>query len=165
MTEIVSVAPGSVHVAAARSLFTDYRVFLQSIARTHWFDFARFDEEIATLPAPYACSGGEVLLALVEECPAACISYRLAEKEPGSTCEIKRLFVAATRRKQGLARALVAECVLRAAARGFTRAILDTDIDSMPAAYATYRSLGFTEYTPLGAPHPPYLRFLERSLN
>jgi len=165
MTEIVSVAPGSVHVAAARQLFTDYRVFLESIARTHWFDFDRYDEEIAALPAPYTAGGGELLLALVDESPAACIAYRRAPHEPGTTCEFKRLFVALSHRKQGLAGALVADCLRRTAARGFTRAVLDTDIDSMPAAYAIYRHLGFTEYTLPGGPYPPYLRFLERSLN
>ena len=163
MHEIQSVAPGSPLVAPARELFAAYRDFLETIASTHCFDFPRYLEEIATLPVPYTGANGELLLALADASPAGCIAYRHAAGEPDTTCEIKRLFIAPAYRKQGIAQALITEAMHRAQARGYTRAILDTDIVSMPAAHATYVALGFTEYTPPGT-HAPSLRFLERSL-
>jgi GNAT superfamily N-acetyltransferase len=163
MLEILSVAPGSPLVDPARHLFAAYRDFLETIASTHCFDFPRYLEEIAMLPAPYTAANGELLLALADTVPAGCIAFRHAAREPATTCEIKRLFVTPAYRKQGIAHNLIAEAMRRAHARGYTRAILDTDIVSMPAAHATYRALGFTEYTPPGT-HAPTLRFLERSL-
>jgi GNAT superfamily N-acetyltransferase len=162
MLRILSVAPGSPLVDPARQLFAAYRDFLETIASTHCFDFPGYLEEIATLPAPYTEANGELLLAFAHATPAGCIAYRHAAREPDITCEIKRLFITPDHRKQGIAHALIAEAMRRAQARGYTRAILDTDIVSMPAAHATYLALGFTEYTPPGT-HAPTLRFLERS--
>jgi GNAT superfamily N-acetyltransferase len=163
MLAIQSVAPGSPLVDQARQLFAAYRDFLETIASTHCFNFASYLEEIATLPAPYTGANGELLLAFADTASAGCIAYRHAAHEPASTCEIKRLYVTPSHRKQGIAHTLIAEALRRAHTRGYTRAILDTDIVSMPAAHATYVALGFTEYTPPGT-HAPTLRFLERSL-
>jgi GNAT superfamily N-acetyltransferase len=163
MLEILSVAPASPLVDPARQLFAAYRDFLETVASTHCFNFPRYLEEIATLPAPYTAANGELLLAVVEANPAGCIAYRHAVGEPAATCEIKRLFVMPAHRKQGIAHALITEAMDRAHAHGYTRAILDTDIVSMPAAHATYVALGFTEYTQPGT-HAPTLRFLERGL-
>jgi len=163
MLQIHSVQPNSPEVEPARALFAHYRDFLETIASTHCFDFARYTEEIATLPAAYTGLNGELLLALSNDTAVACTAFRGVLTEPPTTCEIKRLFVLPEYRGQGIARTLIAEALKRASSRGFTRAILDTDIVSMPAAYATYRTFGFTEYTPTGS-HPPSLRFLERAI-
>jgi GNAT superfamily N-acetyltransferase len=160
MADIRSVLPGSPLSGAARALFSEYRDFLETIASTHCFNFSRYAQEIADLPGWYTDHHGELLLALVEEEPAGCIAFRAVEQQ---TCEIKRLFIAPAFRRQGLARALVAETLDRARQRGFRRAILDTDIVSMAAAYTTYVGFGFREYTPPGT-HAPSLRFLEREL-
>ena len=163
MPEIQTVQPGTPLVAAARDLFTHYRDFLETIASTHCFNFTRYQQEIAALPNWYTEANGELLIALVNNEPAACIAFRTAPNESATTCEIKRLFVLPGFRGQGLARALITETLTRAVAHSFTHAILDTDIVSMPAAYTTYLSFGFTEYTPPGT-HAPTLRFLERAL-
>jgi GNAT superfamily N-acetyltransferase len=166
MLRILSVAPGSPLVDPARQLFAAYRDFLETIASTHCFDFPGYLEEIATLPAPYTEANGELLLAFTGTTPAGCTAFRRASvphaQATATTCEIKRLFIVPEHRKGGIAHALIAEAMRRAQARGYTRAILDTDIVSMPAAHATYLALGFTEYTPPGT-HAPTLRFLERS--
>ena len=164
MLEITNVALDSPLVPAARALFAGYRDFLETVESTHSFNFARYLEETATLPVAYTEANGELLLASVDAAPAGCIAYRRAAAELATTCEIKRLFIKPEHRKQGIARALIAEAMCRAQARGYTRAILDTDVVSMPAAYATYLALGFTEYTPPGK-HAPSLRFLERHLS
>jgi len=163
MLQIHSVRPHSADATHARTLFTHYGDFLKTIESAHSFDFPRFAEEIATLPAPYTDRNGELLLASLSQAPVACIAFRHAAPEPLTTCEIKRLFVLPTHRGQGIARALIAEALTHAHARHYTRAILDTDLASMPAAYATYLTLGFTEYAPPGT-HPPSLRFLELEL-
>ncbi len=163
MVEILSVQPGSPLVAAGRELFAAYREFLETIASTHCFDFPRYAEEMATLPAAYTDARGELLIALAEGQAAGCIAYRHAAGELDTTCEIKRLFIAPGYRRQGLGRALILEAMRSAGARGFTRAILDTDVVSMPAAYGAYLAIGFSEYNPPGS-HAPSLRFLERSL-
>jgi carbonic anhydrase len=164
MAQITSVEAGSGLVDAARALFATYREFLETIESTHCFNFARYAQEIAALPECYTGENGELLLAFVDESPAGCIAFRAAPKEPATTCEIKRLFVLPEFRGKGIARALIGETLKRAVAHGFERAILDTDVVSMPAAYATYLSFGFREYTPDFGPNPPSLRYLERSL-
>ena len=130
----------------ARGLLRAYGQFLLDTGScsTH---IPRLEQEIATLPTAYTARGGELLLVLVDEEPAACIAYRSAvEDTSGNSCEIKRLFVLPAFRGHGLARRLVAETLGFAASRGFTRAILDTDAATMPAAMALYRSLGFRRY-------------------
>lgn len=127
----------------ARALFRLYYDFLVS-TKSCGAHLPRLDDEIATLPTPYTSNGGEVLLALVDNHPAACIAYR-ATDDP-RTCDIKRLFVHPTYRGQSVSRVLIAEALAQAKARNFTRAILDTDTSTMPAAHALYLALGFKEY-------------------
>ncbi len=161
--KIIKVAAGTKLVDEARTLFAHYRDFLQTIESTHCFNFERYGQEIAELPAWYTHANGDVLLAFANDLPAGCIAFRAVPKPVENTCEIKRLFVLPEFRGRGLARALVQSCLRLAPERGFTKAILDTDIVSMPAALAMYRSMGFTESTPHGV-HAPSLRFLERPL-
>ncbi len=164
MLEIVSVEPDTPRVEEARALFAAYREFLETIESTHCFDFPRYQQEIAALPLPYTGAGGELLLACVDGTPAGCIAYRTATNEPPGTCEIKRLYVQPAFRAHGIANTLIADALQRAAPNGFKRAVLDTDIVSMPSAYAAYIRAGFTEYPPPHRPNPPSLRFLEREL-
>ena len=145
--------------AAAQSIFREYALFLRATQSCGTFNFPRFDEEIAALPSPYSDRHGEVLLASIDDVPAACIAYR-ATLDHSATCEIKRLCVHPRFRGRGLARTLVAEAISRATARGFTHAILDTDVINMPAAHALYLSFGFREY----GSREGNIAFFERSL-
>ena len=142
----------------ARALFRQYSDFLRAKLACGTFNFAKFDEEIAALPAPYTALNGEVLLALSDDVPAAVISYR-ATLAP-QTCEIKRLYVHPDYRGKRLSRTLVTLVLDRARTRNFTQAILDTDTINMPEAHALYLSLGFIEYTR----DEHHLAFLERAL-
>ncbi len=150
MLSIVTIpSPGDPLADHARSLFRHYGDFLRATQSCGTFNFLRYDQETATLPAFYSDHNGEVLLAidsaLDDATPAACIVYRDTAANP-RTCEIKRLFVHPDYRGRGLARTLVAEAIARASARGYTHAILDTDIVNMPSALALYHSFGFREY-------------------
>lgn len=128
----------------ARALFRQYRDFLRDRLACGTFDFAKFDGEIAALPAPYTALNGEVLVAFIDQVPAAVIAYRATEVQ--NTCDIKRLYVHPNFRSRGLSRDLVSDVLARATARNFTRAILDTDTINMPEAHTLYLALGFKEY-------------------
>ena len=149
MPRIESVATESSPLGdQARELFRLYYEFLQS-TQSCGSHPPKLDDEIATLPTAYTTQNGEVLLALVENIAAACMAYRAVvpgNQDDPQTCDIKRLFVHPNFRGHGLSRILVAEVITRAKARNFTRAILDTDTKTMPAAHALYLALGFREY-------------------
>jgi len=138
----VSTGPGNILAEEARTLFREYRLFLEDThsCASH---IPTLHGEIAELPAPYADFGGNVLLARVDGEAAGCIAYRAAA---GDACEIKRLFVRPRFRGLGLARQLVVAAMGQAQARGYRRAILDTDAETMPAALSLYLSLGFRPY-------------------
>ena len=63
---------------AAKALMTEYGDFLRLTQSCGFFNFAKYQEEIATLPAPYTHHNGDVLLAYVDGTPTACIAYREA---------------------------------------------------------------------------------------
>lgn len=133
---------------SARDLFRKYYEFLLA-TRSCGAHLPRLDEEIATLPTAYTSNNGEVLIATVDDQPAAAVAYRAVASDPQNephTCDIKRLFVHPDYRGLGLSRTLVTEVLSRARARSFTRAILDTDTTTMAAAHALYVALGFEEY-------------------
>jgi ribosomal protein S18 acetylase RimI-like enzyme len=140
----------------AKALVLEYAAFLRVANACGTPDFVKFEEEIAALPEPYAGRGGEVLLLRVDGVAAGCIAYRAI----ADGCEIKRLYVAPAFRSRGLARKLVVEAMARAAARGYTRAELDTDLGNMAEAYRLYLSLGFREFKERAGD----LAFLERTL-
>ena len=143
MTTIVAV--GEELVEAARALFGQYRGFLQATGScgSH---IPKLEREIAELPANYSQFGGDVLVAVVDGAVVGCVAYRAAGED--GTCEIKRLFVREQFRGLGVARQMVVAALERAKARGYERAILDTDAKTMAGALALYRSLGFRPYMP-----------------
>jgi GNAT superfamily N-acetyltransferase len=146
MLRIETVQPTSppAIIDHARDLFCLYYEFLVS-TQSCGAHLPKLDDEIATLPTAYTSQNGEVMLAFVDDKPAACIAYRATPDDP-ATADIKRLFVHPDFRGHSLSRALVAEAMTRARARNYTRAILDTDTTTMQAAHALYLALGFTEY-------------------
>jgi GNAT superfamily N-acetyltransferase len=129
-------------VLAARAMFGEYENWLRT-TKSCGSNYPVLDDEIISMPAAYADRAGEVLLALINNEPAACIAWR-STAEPGSF-EIKRLFVRPAFRGQGLARMLILEAMRRI---GPCRIVLDTDTSTMPGAHALYLSLGFREYRP-----------------
>ncbi len=131
----------------ARTLFQAYGDFLRATQACGTFDFTRYAEETRDLPKKYKERNGEVLLALSDEAPAACLAYwAFPADATGTTCEIKRLFVSPAHRNLGLARMLIAEAITRATEGGFSRIVLDTDVVNMPGALHLYASFGFVEY-------------------
>ena len=130
-------------VALVRELFAEYaRIVDQPCC------FVDFERELATLPGDY-----QLFLA---EGAAGCVALRYLDRD---TAEMKRLYVRATRRGQGLGRALAEAAIAAARKAGRTRIVLDT-LPKMREAQALYRTLAFQPIAPyLKNPTPGALCF------
>jgi DNA-binding MarR family transcriptional regulator/N-acetylglutamate synthase-like GNAT family acetyltransferase len=95
------------------------------------------DPDAADMIAPR----GAFLVASVDGLPLGCVGLK---GTAGGYAEIKRLWVAASARRLGLARALMAAAERRAAELGVARLRLDTN-SALPEAAALYRKTGWRE--------------------
>ncbi|HEY6327149.1 MAG TPA: GNAT family N-acetyltransferase [Candidatus Cybelea sp.] len=77
---------------------------------------------------------------------------------------IVRLFVQPESRGAGAARALVLRALEFLEGNGYSRVVLDTDKEQLPAAYRLYGSLGFTECGPYTTVSYPSPTFMEREI-
>ena len=136
-------ATGAAQVATVRELFAEYARLVDEPCC-----FADFERELASLP-------GEYRLFLADDA-AGCVALRLLAPD---TAEMKRLYVRASHRGQGVGRALAAEAIATARQAGCTRIVLDT-LPKMREAQALYGSLGFKPIEPyLSDPTPGALCF------
>ena len=119
-----------------------FREYIASL--TEDISFQNPDNELATLPGKYARPGGVVLIARDGAEAAGAIAYRMFE--PG-VAEMKRLYVRPAYRGRSLGRELANELIDDARARGYRTIMLDT-LESMSAARALYRDLGFAPVEP-----------------
>ncbi|MDB4889454.1 MAG: acetyltransferase [Gemmatimonadetes bacterium] len=92
------------------------------------------------MPGPYAPPRGGIWLAIANEDAVGCVALRPLSAR---VAEVKRMFVDAAWRGQGVGRSLLATLIEGAQARGYETLRLGTLAD-MDAAQALYRSLGFT---------------------
>ncbi|MCP4327788.1 MAG: GNAT family N-acetyltransferase [Alphaproteobacteria bacterium] len=130
----ICTARTGTEISEIRSLFLEYAESLN-------FDlcFQGFDEEVATLPGRYAAPDGELFLATVDRAYAGCIGARPIGD---GICEMKRLYVRPAYRGVGLGRILACRIIDWARRAGYQAMRLDT-VDTMVAAKALYRDLGF----------------------
>lgn len=122
---------------AARRLF---RAYVESLDFD--LDFQDFEDEMASLPGPYAAPDGTILLAEVNGEPVGVVAVQPLDDE--DACEMKRLYVMPECRNQGIGRALASAIVEKARELGYDVMRLDT-VASMTAARRLYQSLGFEE--------------------
>ena len=139
------------------------RLLFQEYADGLGFDlcFQHFEEELAALPGCYALPGGGVWLAWMEGMPAGCVALR--SLEGNGLCEMKRLYVRPAYAGQGLGRALAEAAVAGARERGYRAVRLDT-LESMTAANALYKKLGFVPIAPYCANPLPGALYYELGL-
>jgi ribosomal protein S18 acetylase RimI-like enzyme len=124
------------HWAVARRLVEDYAASLGID-----LSFQDFQHEIASLRVEYGPPGGTFLLADHDDSFVGCGAFRRLTHD---TCEMKRLYVAASGRARGIGRALAVQLIADARACGYVAMRLDT-LPTMTAARHMYAALGFRE--------------------
>src|SRR5262249_2218447 len=127
------------YVGVVRELFSEY-------ARALNVDlcFQNFEQELAELPGRYAPPTGVLLLARQDGQISGCVGVRQLSKR---ICEMKRLYVRPTFRRNGTGRLLAATVIEMARKFGYHRMRLDT-LASMNEAISLYSSLGFHRIEP-----------------
>jgi len=140
----------------ARQLFREYEAWLEiSLC------FQNFEAELAALPGDYSEPEGRLLLAYYQGGLAGCIALR---KIGEGLCEMKRLYLRAQFRGQGLGKALITTIVQVAKEIGYERMRLDTIPPKMNDAIGLYRSFGFKEIEPYRDNPVPGAMFMELQL-
>jgi ribosomal protein S18 acetylase RimI-like enzyme len=141
----------------ARELFREYQ---QGLGID--LCFQSFDRELETLPKMYGHPGGALFLATrsTDGETVGCVALRPLED---GICEMKRLYVRDAARGHGLGRRLVDALIAEARKIGYERMRLDT-LQTMTAARALYRSIGFEEIAPYNDHPIENSEFLELKL-
>lgn len=104
-------------------------------------------EPSGVLPANEPLAPGSVyLLVRVKGQPIGCAALRLIDEQ---TAEIRRMYVAPSARRQGIARALLLELERRAGEFGYKMLRLETG-NRQHEAVALYESYGFRRIPPYG---------------
>ena len=154
-TYTIRRATSDADIDAARALFEEYAASLD-------FElcFQDFQAELDALPGDYAPPTGDLLLAEVDGDIAGCVAVR--ELDEG-VCEMKRLYVRPAFRRSGVGRALAARIVERGRDLGYNIMRLDT-VETMHAARALYRDLGFRETDAYYHNPLPDVVYMEREL-
>jgi putative acetyltransferase len=133
MVTIIEARSGEL-IEEARRLFEEY-------AAGTGIDlcFQNFGEELRNLPGKYGPPEGRLLLAQVGDMTVGCVALRKCAE---GISEMKRLYVRAAFRGQGVGRLLATEVIAHARQIGYRSMRLDT-LASMKAAIALYEELGF----------------------
>ena len=149
MTETcqISVARWPEDIEAARLLLGQYARYLEaSPVAAAGFCFTGFAEEIRALPGKYGSGQADLLVARVHGGAAGCVAVTRRQLADGTRAvELKRLWVAADFRRQGVGRALVVSAIEWSRDARVHSVVLDTVQEAMAEATALYRSLGFEE--------------------
>jgi GNAT superfamily N-acetyltransferase len=112
-------------------------------------------DDTPTTPEQFAPPYGRFFLGYLDGEPAAIGGWRLRTEAgalglPGARpAEVKRMFVRASVRGRGLARAVLGQLESSARADGVDWLVLETG-DRQPEAVSLYRSAGYTEVTRFG---------------
>lgn len=124
---------------AARALFEEYAAQLKVD-----LCFQGFAAELEGLREMYGPPSGCLMLVRRKDTPVACGAVRALSRE---ACEMKRLYVRPGARGATLGRLIAERLVGKARSLGYTRMLLDTLVEMVPAQ-RLYRSMGFREVAP-----------------
>lgn len=157
----LTAAESAADIDAVRALFREYGSSTAFESAFHeYLAIQHFEDELASLPGPYAPPAGLLLLATYEGTPAGCVAFKRLED---GICEMKRLYVRPAFRAHGLGRALGESILAAAHDAGYHTMRLDT-LPSMRSAQALYASLGFREIAPYCKNPVEGAVFMERAL-
>ncbi|MEZ4774046.1 MAG: GNAT family N-acetyltransferase [Bacteroidia bacterium] len=140
-------------IAQIRELFAEYAVL-----RNHDAALGNFQYELTHLPGKYAPPSGCVLLATLDFQPAGCIAYQPVGE---GICEMKRMFVRPSFRRQGIGSKLIVTLQEYAVQQGYHTMRLDTH-PWMKDAHKRYISMGFYEIPRYNENPTPGIRFFEK---
>lgn len=129
-------ASTAVHYTNAVSLFKAYAAWLNIDLA-----FQAFDAELLQLPQMYSLPQGCILLAEVKHLFVGCVAIR---KKAESIAELKRMYVQPNYLQQGIGQALLAEAILQATQLGYSKILLDTLANMLPAI-SLYKKFGFVQ--------------------
>lgn len=128
-------------IADVRALLEEYLSWLGPLVCS-----STLPAEIASLPQPYAPPEGALLVARSDAGEIlGCVGVKPYERD---SCEVKRLYVRADSRRQGLGRTLVRAAMDQARAIGYGEMLLTTLPGEMEGVVDMYRSLGFEDAGP-----------------
>lgn len=130
----ISIADQESTIDQVKQLFFDY-----GVERSFDKALGDYQKEINELPGRYQDPAGILLLAQIENEPAGCIAYQQLD---ATTCEMKRMYVRAKYRNQGLGQKLIEHLITLARQSGYFTMKLDSH-PSMLAAQKLYRKFGF----------------------
>lgn len=140
--EIREADPDSPEALACQRAYFDEILARVAIAKPEYFP----------LPDPAAESylppRGRFLIAWSDDLPVGCVGLRALDD---SIAEVKRLWVDASARGQGLSRRLMARIEAEARSMGYRNLRLDTN-SALTEAIALYRATGWTDIAPYTTP-------------
>lgn len=142
---------GYVRIAVVNYDHPDAAKLIDQVQRENAARYGTVDETPVE-PSSFAAPHGIFLVGYVDDMPVACGGWRvhhLTDSAPAGDAEIKRMYVAETVRRQGLARQMLAELEHTALLAGHRRTILETGT-MQPEALALYRAVGYREITKFG---------------
>ncbi len=146
-------------IAIAREMFREYQAWLGVD-----LCFQDFDSELANLPGAYAPPWGEIFIAAAGDDVAGIVAVRPVDDTAAGNCEVKRLYVRANWRGQGLGRALADAAVSFATHVGYVTMVLDT-LPHLDAARAMYTRMGFEQTAPYYENPLPGVVYMKKILN
>ena len=132
----------------------DVALLVEAVQQEYVVRYGGPDDAVVD-PAEFSPPGGLFLIGLLDGVPVAMGGWRAmryasasdtagdSAGPAGSVAEIKRMYVAASARRRGLARVMLAELEWRAAAAGVREFVLNTGTEQ-PEAVALYESSGYT---------------------
>jgi putative acetyltransferase len=156
MLRIKHISEESRELDVIRDLFREYEKELNED-----ICFQSFDEELKNPLKKYGPPSGDLILAYWEEEIAGCIA--LTRMKESGACEMKRLFVKPSFRKNKIGKLLVEELLTSAKERKYEKMRLDTFI-KLHTAVHLYQQFGFENISAYYNNPLPGVVYMERHL-
>jgi len=123
--------------------------------------FQSFDEELKNPLKKYGPPSGDLVLAYWEDEIAGCVA--LTKTKEAAACEMKRLYVKPSFRKNKIGRLLVEELLSSAKERNYEKMRLDT-FSKLQAAVHLYKQFGFENISAYYNNPLPGVVYMEKQL-
>ncbi|WP_028042194.1 GNAT family N-acetyltransferase [Candidatus Stoquefichus massiliensis] len=132
----MKIVDGSLYFDEIKKLIISY---VEELQRD--LSFQNLNDELEHLDQKYTQKNGRILVAIVERQVVGCVAYHCHNEK---RCEMKRLYVLPTYRKQKIGLRLIENIIQAAKEDGYTEMVLDT-ILPLHSAIGIYKKLGFIE--------------------